>query len=701
MTIKRGQKKAIVDPLKERNQVSSDAVKLAKNGRIQNVTTEIYRGKPRSHNKKAIKKVNHIASCSPNGYGSYGGVAGSSDTLTSSPSFYDPYFEPSSLVLPRDVREINSWCRYFYKYDPLVATAIDAHAELPLSKIRLHQPKCEDKERALMILEFFEQMIGNDGLDLFNKLLQIAVEYYKLGNVYPYLQMNDDGTKWERLILLDPDYINIQKVPLTSTMVVELIPNDQLKAIISRGEHSSDKDLALLYESIAPEIRDRIRIGKNLFLSTNSNESHVSHIARKMSDYDLLGVSLVERNFKALVYKDRLRQSQDAISARHLTPKHLIWSKDTNDIDINAIREQVDNAMADPDYAIITNFQINWELVGTSQGLMQLSSEWEWLTEELMCGLMINRSFLLGEGAFANGQTVLEVLEQRYAIFRETLEQWVEQHVFKPISKANGFTEKRKTFVKDGDKVVVKEVDVLIYPRIKWNRINLTDDNAHKQMISQLVERGFLDAGTFLEYFGLDPNVVLDRIEKLKDTPLDSNYQDMQRNIQSQIGNILGPAIAKIKADELGLTIEDESSGGGGGGMYASGFGMKKVSGIDDLPITSQNYYNTVVNSLTDKIMKEIHAKNKQAETREERVEERKLQKQKHRQDNILDDLHVEEKNKVFPERKDMKNDTDLFESSNEKSVKYAISEDDIVKKKLPTILTSSEYSPQKKELNL
>jgi len=186
----------------------------------KSVESDIYVGKPRQHNARTAKLVNHfakkaasnrVAGCYPTGGGGSNLGAFSADTTNSYPSFYDPYFEPSTLVLPRDLLEINSWCRYFYKYDPYVATAIDMHAELPLSKMRLQTPKCRDRKRAQVILEHFEEMIGNDGIDLYNKLLQIGVEYYKLGNVFPFLQLDESETKWEKLTLLDPDYIRIEK----------------------------------------------------------------------------------------------------------------------------------------------------------------------------------------------------------------------------------------------------------------------------------------------------------------------------------------------------------------------------------------------------------------------------------------------------------------------------------------------------------
>ena len=91
-----------------------------------------------------------------NNPGSGGGV----NVKNSMPSFYHPEFEPSSILLPRDYREINAWCRYFYKYDPLVSTAIDCHAELPVSSIKMTLPKSNDRAKTVRIQREYEEMMS-------------------------------------------------------------------------------------------------------------------------------------------------------------------------------------------------------------------------------------------------------------------------------------------------------------------------------------------------------------------------------------------------------------------------------------------------------------------------------------------------------------------------------------------------------------
>ncbi|MFA5733346.1 MAG: hypothetical protein WC934_15275, partial [Acidithiobacillus sp.] len=473
----------------------------------QNVLkTNLYLGKLKSHNKKMISKVNHEANKN-----SGKTRTASANVQYGAPYFYHPLFEPSTLVLPTEFAETVEWCRYFYKYDALISASIDAHSELPLSKIRLNLPKCKDKNRAHKILEFYEDMIGNHGIDLFRVLLEIGKEYYKIGNVWVWLQLDEENKVWELISIIDPESIDIELFQLSRGDIVNLVPDDSLRTVISGGP--SNEKTGQIYKSLPKEIIEHVQNHKDIPLSTDSeNGSYVVHLARKMSDFDVLGTSLIERNFKTLVYKDRLRQSQDAIANRHLMPVDVISTPhEAGAADINDLRNQVEIAKENPDTAIITNYQVDWNQVGADQGLMQLSSEWDWIENELMIGTMTNKQFLLGEGPFAGGETVLEILSQRYAVFREIIEAFVENNIFLPIAKLNGFYE----IIEDINKNKKKKY---LYPTIRWNRINLYDDTNDKNFVSQLFNDGKVDARTWLEKLGLDADEILERLKEEQGT---------------------------------------------------------------------------------------------------------------------------------------------------------------------------------------
>lgn len=571
----------------------------------------LYIGHIRKHDRRAMRMVQ----------ASTMGV----NIQQSGPAFYHPDFEPSSILLPQDQLEKNAWSRHFYRHDAIVATSIDLHAELPLSTLKLSLPKGKDKEKNRMILEYFTRMIGNQGCDLFSKLLQVAVEYNKLGNVFVWLQFSDDRRWVESVTLLDPDYVTSEKLEWVNKMTAEMVPNMNIKSIVENGpDHPRTGPL---WRALAPDIRELISAGRNIALNTDPRRgSHLVHLARKQADYDKWGISLIERCFKNLVYKDRMRQAQDAIAARHMTPKHLIYAEGGAGVDLDQLREQVDAAFNDPDYAIISNYQIVWELIGSAQSFIGVEGEWTYINDEIMVGLQVSKAFLQGESTYGAGQTTLAIMEQRYAMFRTVIEDFIYKSIFIPVCDAAGFYEI------DRDPSGA-EIKTYLYPPIKWNRVNLADDTPHKQMLAQMVTEGKLDAGTWLETFGLDSDIVLENIEKEQYTPFDPNFQAMQQALYASIAEKIAPAVAARRAREMGIEIDTGGSGEGDMPKFGTLHGTKRTADgrliveTDAPELTEDRFAQILASKLVQDAEGFMDGMRKQAETREERRVERRNRK--------------------------------------------------------------------------
>ena len=103
----------------------------------------------------------------------------------------------------------------------------------------------------------------------------------------------------------------------------------------------------------------------------------------------------------------------------------------------------------DPDYSIVTNYEVHWE--GWSQDrLLDLSSEMRSPTSSSTLAL-VTESLLNGESSFSGDRVKLEVLNTRYLLFREVIQEYVEEYLFKPVAKRKGFVETDEW----GDEVVL------------------------------------------------------------------------------------------------------------------------------------------------------------------------------------------------------------------------------------------------------
>jgi hypothetical protein len=149
-----------------------------------------------------FSKKADVAYSSNSSGGSGYNYRGSGGTVRQGPNLYSPLWLMSNINLPRDRATINSWCRAFYALNAFVQNAISLHCTYPISKLNI---KCKDKK----IQNFFETL--NEEINLTDVCTQVALDYWVLGEAFPYAELNEATGKWSRISLQNPDYIMVQQ----------------------------------------------------------------------------------------------------------------------------------------------------------------------------------------------------------------------------------------------------------------------------------------------------------------------------------------------------------------------------------------------------------------------------------------------------------------------------------------------------------
>ena len=488
---------------------------------------------------------------------------GSGDILqTQEAPFFSPYLSTDMLELPRTNREKRRWYRHFYKNDPIVGPAIDLHSEIPLSKVTLTVPKAKNYKTAQKILRFYETMV--DRINLFQKLLSIAHEYNLIGDVYIFSEWDEETKAWSAIKVLDPDTVESKKYPFTDYVEVSLVPDPATRELVERANHGDQSALKAL-KTMPPDIVDYVKRGQNIPLDTDPySGSHVYHLARKMSDYEDQGTSILDRIVRDLLEFEKLRQTQTQIASRNMTPKRVVFAEGLSEDDVEGLREQVEASMIDPDYSIITNYELNWQEIGSNDRLLVLDSEYGRIATRLMSGLGVTAELLSGEATYAGAKITLEVLNTRYLLFREVMQNFVEEVLFKPVAKANGFVETDE----DGN-------ERLIYPQLSFRRLALRDSNDTFEALYTLYQKGSVDVATILDLLNIDPIATRERLEADMGTVNDSAFNDLLRGIYQNVSqDLVGKTnITERFAKYLKLSYQEGASGeetgfgGGGGGL--------------------------------------------------------------------------------------------------------------------------------------
>jgi hypothetical protein len=418
-----------------------------------------------------IKRAQLIGAGGGDGFGTnHWGGSGIGNSVMQVPEIYSPLWLTSNLNLPRDRATINAWCRAFFALWPIVHNAIQLHSTYPISKLNI---KCSDPK----VGEFFNEMV--EDLDLMNVCIQVAQEYYCLGEAYPFADYDTSRGTWSRIVLQNPDFVVVKRTAVATDPIIMLRPDENLKNIV-KSNRPADVEQR---RQLDPGIIDAVRRGQNIQLPS----FNISQIARKISAYEIRGTGLPVCCFKFLMLCDKLLENKFVQADNMINPLTLV--KIGNDGpeglhptagDLEAWRAIFEAAQSNKDFKIFTHPGIAVERVGYNQGLVDIQNDLTMCIKMIYSGLQVPSVLMDGgqDTSYANGGVALDVLRQRYLAFRNMMGLWLKRKIFEPIAKIQGF------YKNEGGK------KKLIVPDVEWNHMSLFDANDYIQTLVQLTTPG-------------------------------------------------------------------------------------------------------------------------------------------------------------------------------------------------------------------
>jgi intein/homing endonuclease len=252
---------------------------------------------------------------------------------------------------------------------------------------------------------------------------------------------------------------------------------------------------------------------------------------------------------RTLLFQDKLRQAQTSIASRAMTPKRVVWGDKMSELDVDNLRDQVDQALIDPDFTIVTNFEIHWDEIGARDRLLDLSAEYENTNKMLYIGLRITESMLTGEASYSGERIHLDVMNTMYLLYRETLVDYVENYLFAPVAEKKGFYE----IDENGDKH-------LLFPKLQFTRLALRDNSELQDFMFNLYQKGSLPISFILELLNIDSDETMAQLKKDMFTPNDSTFNEFLRNALGSAGDsaVEKTDILEKIAKSIGLKIKSE-----------------------------------------------------------------------------------------------------------------------------------------------
>ena len=422
-----------------------------------------------------------------------------------SPGFYSPFTTPSSFQIPNNRKEVYLWAQWWYDNEPKVAAGIDFYTDFPLSGFKL---ECDNG----YVKDYFEGLVKKLNFPKWNPL--ISHEYHLRGDCFIMMSIDcrhchgtnwdedrDErcdhaGATWRSISILNPDMVEVTTTFLDSQPDYFYIPTDEMMKVVAEQKPRE------LYESIPNKVKEACMQKKPIKL----DQEAIWQLKHGSAAFQPFGTSLIRRLFPTLAYKDKLRQAQWLVAERHIIPIKIVkvGNKDrpASEEDLQAVQDELTNVASDPLLTLVTHDAFEFEFVGASGKVLQLTNEYELIDQEIIDGLMLNKAIINGEGpSYSNAQVGLITMAKRLERFREEVGYWIEERLFRPCAVWNGFVTEGK-----------RGQEEVIYPTIKWDDLQLRDDTGKMQVMAQLQQAGVISAETMIELLDIDYDQEVQRL---------------------------------------------------------------------------------------------------------------------------------------------------------------------------------------------
>jgi len=491
------------------------------------------------------------------------------------------------LYWPVTLREKYSWYRYWARSDAYIGRALELLSDLPMSKLTLNMPKMEGKkELKEEIFRFFTYQ--SEVLNLFDLCQNVLWEWNMIGNVYIFHEWDEKKKMWSRAVMLPPEEVYIFQYPFANNARVEYRPerlvslikesegdgasrlpdgNDEAGQIPVSSEEKCDKSNIdeKIVDYVPNEMKEMVRKEGCIVMDTDPmTGSFVHHVARRRSPYMDLGVSVLERVLVPMLQKEHYRYTQLSLASRNMTPKNLVTAPGLMPEELDNLRTQVDLSYLDPEYSIITNYEVTWEQIGADNRLLDLAGEYERIENQVFAGLGVTRELLTGEGTFSGNKITVEILNSMFLLTREVLKDYIERQLFMPICEAKGWYDEDKNGIKN-----------YWYPKIGFNRLTIRDNAEVFDSLFQLYQKGSIPVDIIYELFNLNTDEIDDKLFEDLFTVKDANFNRIIEEISGETGRKLveNSDVAEKVAKYLKLDYKAPAEGDDGYGGGDDGFG--------------------------------------------------------------------------------------------------------------------------------
>lgn len=434
-------------------------------------------------------------------------------------NYGSPFLSLSDMNMPTRMNDLFKWCKYFYTFDPIIHGAVNALASFPVTPLSLEESNeylNEDRkvgEQRSLVKE--SDLMKSVKYTLFQRvkiyklLMEIGIDYFLYGNCFVVGEMSPNlngEQEWKTMFRVSPNRISIDVSPSGAT-TYKIIPSPEIAELMAK------KTPKKAYDEIPEIIKKAVRENKSYTVKSD-RIYHFKKAGDSLLD-SAWGMPGVVNVLKLLMYRNILRQAQEALAREHIVPLRIFYLNPVNGLSpagakgVNgttperALAEQIDKATTDPNYKIVSSVPIGMTVAGGQGRGLLLTPEIDQIQSEILAGLNVPREFIFGGVSFSGSSISLKILENHFITYRILLEDFINNFLIKEVAKSRG-----QWVTEDDDDKLIKA---------KLTDLKMQDDVQQKQVMMNLNASGKISDAMLLKALGLDPQRVFNEIRDESD----------------------------------------------------------------------------------------------------------------------------------------------------------------------------------------
>lgn len=512
------------------------------------------------------------------------GLGGKPHQHHNSLRYPNDYLDLASLYLPRTVKELFSYCRYYYRTSPIINPIVRSLARYPVTEVLVSETDPDIKA-------YWDNYINNQ-LNLRSFLIGARLDLNVFGNGFAYIHwpiqkilacplckkeerieelhgyykfrgMNYElnckkcgqisreaivtdvvkkSEKEIKLIRLNPELIDIEVCPLTGqTDYFYTIPRYLRNEIMIGKRHIVERLPDIFIESLRKQKRLRLSDGK------------VYHFKRiSISEQDAIGWGepLLGPVLKSSYYTQVLRKAQESVMKSAIVPLRFVFpqagdsqSSPYNNVNLlrwtNTIKTELVKWRRDANHVGIVPLPVGNQVVGADGKALLLYQELEMQGNEICNGMGVPLEFYKGGLSWSGSNMSLRLMQQDFVNDRVEMHNFCQDFVLGNIAD---FLGKNR-------------------PKMEFARFRMADDLQRSALENQLYGQQLLSGETVIE--GMDHDFVKEKERIAKERQdlilIQKGSMLSQAQIQGQAGVIQAKYQAQAQKAQMIASVQPQA----------------------------------------------------------------------------------------------------------------------------------------------